>query len=541
MALFDSIISGASEKLGLGDKAGTLLSTLLALITNQETGGFSGFIDRFKEVGLGDTATSWITSGDNAEISNEQIESAIGEDTINTIAEQVGIDKEKTTSALAFMTPKVVDNLTPDGEIPDNESLLSKIGGFLTGIGGATAGVVAGATDTAGAVASGAADKASDAVDKGKEVVGDAADAVSNVAGTAADKVGDTFDSVTDEFDGVDDGGSILKWLLPLILLGILIAIGFYACGKDTTLPTTNTNTNTEENVNTNVNKDEASGEAVDSSFKIVAADGKYTVTGLVKDEETKKQIMEKLTAELGEGNVNFDGLTVDANAKDFGAGWWDNFGKLLPNLKDWKTGTLAFVGSAVTEAEGLSDTVKAQLKSLFGEGWTLPVSIVGEADAAKQANEDAAKQLASADSVEEVVKALNISIINFPTGSADIPADAKVVLEKAAEILKKQSEGTVIEIGGHTDNQGNPAGNKTLSQKRADSVKKALVDLNVKETMLKAVGYGDTKPVGDNNTEDGRTKNRRIEYKTASGDAPTATEDKPAESGEAAGGDKTN
>jgi hypothetical protein len=47
---------------------------------------------------------------------------------------------------------------------------------------------------------------------------------------------------------------------------------------------------------------------------------------------------------------------------------------------------------------------------------------------------------------------------------------------------------------------------------------------------MLKAVGYGDTNPVGDNNTEDGRTKNRRIEYKTGGGEAPTATEAKPAD-----------
>lgn len=243
MALFDSIISGASEKFGLGDKAGTLLSALLALMTNQKTGGFSGFIDRFREADLGDTVTSWITSGDNAEVSSEQIESAIGEDTIAVMSEQLGIDKEKTTSALAYMTPKVVNNLTPDGEVPDNDNLLSKIGGFLTGATGVAAGIAIGVAGGSQAVAGSVADKASDAA----ESVGDA-------AGAVGEKISDAFDSVTDGFDGDgdDDGGSILTWLLPLLLLGVLIAIGFYACGNNklTAVTTDDHNKNAEENVN---------------------------------------------------------------------------------------------------------------------------------------------------------------------------------------------------------------------------------------------------------------------------------------------------
>ena len=58
-----------------------------------------------------------------------------------------------------------------------------------------------------------------------------------------------------------------------------------------------------------------------------------------------------------------------------------------------------------------------------------------------KQANEEALNELAEADSVEEVVKAMNVSIINFASGSSAIPADAEPVLEKAAEVLKAQPE----------------------------------------------------------------------------------------------------
>lgn len=153
-----------------------------------------------------------------------------------------------------------------------------------------------------------------------------------------------------------------------------------------------------------------------------------------------------------------------------------------------------------------------------------MPLSIVGAEGATKQANEESLRALAEADSVEEVVKALNVSIINFDSASSTIPADAKPILAKAAEVFKRQTAGTSVEIGGYTDNQGNAEANKKLSQARAESVKKALVDLGVQDAMLKAVGYGDANPVGDNTTEDGRFKNRRIEYKTSDGTVPTAT-----------------
>lgn len=504
MALFDSVINGASEKFGLGDKAGTLLSALLALMTNQETGGFSGFMDRFKQAGLGDTATSWITSGDNTDISSEQLESAIGADTISVISEQVGIDKEKTTSALAFMTPKVVDNLTPNGELPDDDSLLSKIGGFLTGAGGMAAGVLAGAAGGSKAVAGTVANKASDAA----ESVGDA-------AGAVGDKITGAFDSVTGGFDGDgdDDGGSILKWLLPLILLGVLIAIGFYACRDNKPVVTdTNANTNSETNVNSESNK-ETTG-AVDSSFKIEAKDGKYTITGVVKDEATKKAIMDKLTAELGEGNVNFDGLKVDANAKDFGPGWWDNFGKMLPNLKDWKTGTLAFVGSAVTEASGLSDAATTQLKSLFGTGWTLPASMSGEGTADRKLSEvalpDGTKLQAYPGGIEDQLikfvssdeyknatdedlknKWFDFDDLNFKFGTTELVAESKRQLDNVVAILKAYPE-LKVKIGGYTDKKGDDAANKALSDKRAKAVQAALAKEGVGEQVTGAEGYGE-------------------------------------------------
>jgi len=251
MSLFDSIISGTAEKFGLGNKAGTLLSALLSLMTDQSRGGFAGFLDLFSKAGLGDVASSWISSGVNAELSEEQVQSALGAETITDLANQADINASTAKSALAYLIPNVVDKLTPDGVVPEEKDLLSKIGDFLSGVGGAVAGAALGAAGAVGAVASGAADKVGDAaeatLDAGKAVVGKGAEMVGDVAGGAMSAVGDVF-------DGDGDGGGIMKWLLPLILLGLLLLLGFWFCSKAPALPATNANVNANKTVNTNTN-----------------------------------------------------------------------------------------------------------------------------------------------------------------------------------------------------------------------------------------------------------------------------------------------
>ncbi len=484
MSMFDSIINEAESKYNLGGKGGTLLSALLALMTDRNQGGFAGFLEKFNVAGLGNTVSSWINSGANTPVSNEQIESALSEPTLRNIAEKTGTDYDSATSATAFMTPHVIDALTPNGVIPQDSDLLTRIGGYLTGIGGA------------------------------------AAVAHDNVR-AFGDRAGNTLETADDQ----NEGSSALKWLVPLILLGVLIALGYTFCGKSTVpmVAPTNTNANLNANKTAVVVNNGNTAKTTDSSFSIKAENGKYVVTGIVADEAARKQIVDALTAQYGAANVNFDGLKVEAGARAFGANWWENFSKMLPSLKDWKTGELSFVGNAVTVANGLPQAAIDQLKSLFAVGWKLPVSIAGAEAAAKQANEQALAELTSAGTTAEIVKALNLSIINFASGSSAIPADAKPIIDKAAEVLKKQPDGAVVEIGGHTDSDGNDDANLKLSQARADSVKKSLVALGVKDAMLAAKGYGETVPVAANDTSDNKFKNRRIEYKTADGSSPTA------------------
>ncbi len=278
--MFDSIISEVKEKFGLGDKAGGLVAALVGLIANPATGGFGGFIDRFREVGLGDAVDSWISTSDNTPLSDAETEAAFGDETIDSVAEQAGVDTPTATSALGFMTPHVVDALTPDGEIPDEASLLSRVKGFLGDFGGAIGGAVLGGLGTAGAFAGNTVDRVDAAAgatyDKGKEALSGGIGAVSGAAGAVGDRVSGAMNSVGDAFDGDGDSGSseMLKWLIPLLLLGLLIVLGYWFCGKSQT-PTAPTNANT--NANANANKGNVNANANKSNTNTVAVNSTTT------------------------------------------------------------------------------------------------------------------------------------------------------------------------------------------------------------------------------------------------------------------------
>lgn len=138
-------------------------------------------------------------------------------------------------------------------------------------------------------------------------------------------------------------------------------------------------------------------------------------------------------------------------------------------------------------------------------------------AKAAKCAN-DALDNLKEPINIDDLLKAMNLYIINFPSGKYDIvkPED-KAFIQKAAGYIQKLPPDVAIEVGGHTDNVGSKASNQVLSDNRAKSVKNALIAAGVKESVLQTKGYGDSKPKATNDNEDGKFINRRIEYSKAS------------------------
>jgi OmpA-OmpF porin, OOP family len=100
---------------------------------------------------------------------------------------------------------------------------------------------------------------------------------------------------------------------------------------------------------------------------------------------------------------------------------------------------------------------------------------------------------------------------INFETGKSDIKPESKPIIDQLYEMLK-QNPDLKISIEGHTDNVGTEQSNQTLSESRAKSVMNELVLKGIAANRLKYKGWGQTKPIADNNTEDGKAKNRRVE-----------------------------
>jgi len=91
-----------------GGAAGGLLS-----------GGLGDLVNRFQQSGHGEIANSWIGTGPNRSVSPEQLQQALGSDTVNSLLEQAGISQIDLLSGLSRDLPNAVDQLTPDGRIPN--------------------------------------------------------------------------------------------------------------------------------------------------------------------------------------------------------------------------------------------------------------------------------------------------------------------------------------------------------------------------------------------------------------------------------------
>jgi outer membrane protein OmpA-like peptidoglycan-associated protein len=100
---------------------------------------------------------------------------------------------------------------------------------------------------------------------------------------------------------------------------------------------------------------------------------------------------------------------------------------------------------------------------------------------------------------------------INFDTGRHELKADGQQAVREIVAMLKS-APALKLAIEGHTDNVGAAADNKALSERRANSVRTAIVQAGIQTTRLTAAGFGAERPVADNRSEDGRAKNRRVE-----------------------------
>ena len=119
MALFDSALESVLSRISTslsGDQTQSMIKGVIA-----QVGGLKGLADRFNTTGLTDLFNSWVSLGENGAIKPEQIEAVLGNQTVQQIAQKLGIDTDKAAATLSQLLPQVIDKLTPDGVLQDRD------------------------------------------------------------------------------------------------------------------------------------------------------------------------------------------------------------------------------------------------------------------------------------------------------------------------------------------------------------------------------------------------------------------------------------
>ena len=200
---------------------------------------------------------------------------------------------------------------------------------------------------------------------------------------------------------------------------------------------------------------------------------GVLILRGVVPDQATADAVEAAAISVLGAGRV-VNELTIDPNAS---------------------AGVNLIFSGDVEEATGL-----------------LLIDTLVAAAPGATVSDDMLTLIASIDVVAALNEQFAIEPVQFALGSAEILDASGAVLTRVAAALN-EAPALSVEVQGHTDNTGDPASNEALSQARAESVIAFLVDAGVSADRLNGVGFGQTEPVADNSTADGRQANRRIEF----------------------------
>ncbi len=263
--------------------------------------------------------------------------------------------------------------------------------------------------------------------------------------------------------------------------------------------------------------------------------EGQVEIRGRLPDARTRAAVQSFAHARFG-----VDGTELAARiADDLPQGWPVRVLVSLEALSLLNNGAMTVRPDLIeisgdTGSKTAKDDISRIITSKLGETaeFKLDVSYV-----------EALDPIAALPTPEECVERINAAIaerkITFAPGSSEIDADALDTIDKVAEALK-ECQTVQMEIGGHTDSQGRESMNERLSQERANAVLNAIMARRVLTSNLIAKGYGETRPIADNGSDDGREANRRIEFQlilpgeeAPEADAGEATEEDPEANGQ--------
>ncbi|MEX5727811.1 OOP family OmpA-OmpF porin [Rhodovulum iodosum] len=262
--------------------------------------------------------------------------------------------------------------------------------------------------------------------------------------------------------------------------------------------------------------------------YATLSPEGLVQLRGRIPDAIARGATESYARSRFGPGNV-YAAMRLDS---DLPEGWPLRVLAGLAALSDLRNGVvivqrdyLRLSGTSLDENAG--DRITRELSDKLGEAQNFELDIRYEKPPAEP---EAAAAIDPETCVARINEIIGTEKITFEPGATTLGPESVGVVNRIAREMRTCPDAE-MEIGGHTDSQGRAEMNLDLSQKRAEAVLNALMARRVLVGNLTARGYGETEPVADNGTEEGREANRRIEFRLIGDNAPPA-EDETADAG---------
>ena len=139
MGLFDSLLGDSAGKTPVAGGTEAALVGVLSTVLAQN-GGVQGLMNKFSQGGLGGIFSSWVGTGENQPVSASQVQNALGSEQVQALAAKIGVDPAMASGLIAQFLPKVVDKLTPTGQVDPNadhqQGLAALLPSLLQSLGG---------------------------------------------------------------------------------------------------------------------------------------------------------------------------------------------------------------------------------------------------------------------------------------------------------------------------------------------------------------------------------------------------------------------
>ncbi|MDZ4728164.1 MAG: YidB family protein [Leptospira sp.] len=119
MSIFESLKAVAAQAVDLVQNNPQIIEGIKKIV--EDNGGVSGLVQKFKDKGFTDVASSWVGKGENASIGADDVLKVLGKDSIGDLASKVGMDPESTAGLVSNLLPLVIDKLSPDGNEPKDD------------------------------------------------------------------------------------------------------------------------------------------------------------------------------------------------------------------------------------------------------------------------------------------------------------------------------------------------------------------------------------------------------------------------------------